>query len=150
MKRETFHRLLALLTILLIGVGCSSQGKTTEPPAIAYGEDVCDRCKMIIGDERFASAYWTVDGTARRFDDIGGMVANYHDSGDEVASFWVHDYLSGEWMTAEAATYVVDNTLQTPMGFGVAACAAEAEARALAYGQEGAQVLTWEQLLAQR
>lgn len=138
-----------VLWLLVVGLaGCGGSADTSRPPAIAYGEDVCDRCKMIISDERFAAAYWTTDGAARRFDDIGGMVAHYVDSGDAVASFWVHDYVSGEWITAETATYVVAGGLHTPMGFGVAACADAAEAQALADGQEGAELLNWEELLA--
>ena len=44
--------------------GC---GKTdlSRPPKILYGRDVCVQCRMIIQDERFASAVITQEGEAK-------------------------------------------------------------------------------------
>ncbi|MCA9937247.1 MAG: nitrous oxide reductase accessory protein NosL [Anaerolineales bacterium] len=150
MKLTIWRAVLGLLLLMsLFAIGCSHSPDTGQPPVIIYGEDTCDRCRMIIDDERFAAAYWTAEGQARRFDDIGGMVAYVREAQEEVASFWVHDYLSGEWLSAESATYVLDNALHTPMGFGILACADEAEAQDLAEAYEGARVLTWQELLMQ-
>jgi copper chaperone NosL len=138
-----------LLVALFWLTGCGQTIDTTQPPAIAYGEDVCENCSMIISDERFAAAYWTADGVARRFDDIGGMVEYHQKHGEDVATFWVHDYPTGEWVRAESATFVMNKGLQTPMGFGIAACADEEQAKALAYGEAGAMVLSWSGLLSE-
>lgn len=146
------NRLLLMLTLLglLLALGaCRQSADTSAPPDIRYGEDVCDRCQMIINEERYAAAYWTAGGQARRFDDIGGMLAYHQENGEEVASFWVHDYASGEWIPAGESYLVFDPGLHSPMGFGVAACASEAQARSLAYGQAGAFVLPFDQALAQ-
>jgi len=101
---------LTLLLILfgLIAVGCRTAVNTEAPPEIVYGEDVCDRCNMIVSEARFASAYWTTEGDARRFDDIGGMLAHYQETQEDVATFWVHDYASGEWLNAQNAFFVID------------------------------------------
>jgi nitrous oxide reductase accessory protein NosL len=139
--------LLLLLTVLV--AACGGGPDTTAPPEILYGQDVCDRCNMIISEERFAAAYWTTGGVARRFDDVGGMLAYYYEESEEVASFWVHDYAGGRWLPAEEATYAFAPDLITPMGFGVVALATAAEAEALAAGHEGAHVLTFDQLLAE-
>ncbi len=105
---------------------------------------------MIISEEKFAAAYWTAGGEARRFDDIGGMLAYNTEHAEDVATYWVHDFGSGEWIRAEEANYVVDNDLMTPMGFGIAAFADEEQAHALAYGQEGVMIMPFTELLAMK
>ncbi len=72
----------------------------------------------------------------------------YYEQAEDVASYWVHDFASAEWIRAEEAYYVLDDVLMTPMGFGIAAFADEAQAQALAPGQEGAMVLSFADLLA--
>ncbi|MCO5182617.1 MAG: nitrous oxide reductase accessory protein NosL [Anaerolineae bacterium] len=139
------------LVILALAIGlaaCKQAIDTSVAPEIIAGQDVCDRCGMLISEEKFAAAYWTTDGEPRRFDDIGGMFAHYHEVGEDVDTFWVHDYLTGEWIRAEDASYVLDPSLTTPMGFGVAACAEEAQAQALAAGQEGAVVVSFADMIA--
>jgi copper chaperone NosL len=144
-KRWTVH-ILATLALLLL-VGCRQAANLEEPPEIAYGQDVCERCGMIISEEKFAAAYWTAGGEARRFDDIGGMIAYDTEESEDVASYWVHDFGTGEWMRAEEATYVLDTDLMTPMGFGIAAFADEEQARAQANGQENVTIMPFAALL---
>jgi copper chaperone NosL len=139
--------LLVLLSILLVG-GCAPPADTSGPPLIAYGQDVCDRCGMIISEEAYAAAYWTKGGEARRFDDIGGMLAYSGGAGEEVASYWVHDFASGEWIRAEEATFVMDADLQTPMGFGIAAFNDEAQAVAMGHGHVDVSIMHFNEMLA--
>jgi copper chaperone NosL len=139
--------ILATLALLLF-VGCGQAANVEDPPEIAYGQDVCERCGMIISEEKFAAAYWTAGGEARRFDDIGGMLAHNTEQSEDVASYWVHDFASGEWIRAEKAFLVLDSDLMTPMGFGIAAFAGEEQADAMAYGQEGVMVMPFTELLA--
>ncbi|MFQ5434506.1 MAG: nitrous oxide reductase accessory protein NosL [Anaerolineae bacterium] len=140
-------RLWLLILIAAAVAGCRQAVNVEAPPQIVYGEDVCDHCAMIINEERFASAYWTVDGEARRFDDIGGMLAHYQETQEAVTTFWVHDYTGGDWLNAENAFFVMDPEMTTPMGFGFAACATETEAKALAYGQDGAVIMNFDTLM---
>ena len=145
MKRWDLFLIVALL--LFAAVGCGGSANTDEPPKIAYGQDVCERCGMIITEEKFAAAYWTEGGEARRFDDIGGMLAYITEESEDVASYWVHDFATSEWIHAENAHYVVDSDLMTPMGFGIAAFSDEAQAKAMAQGQEGIMVMPFARLL---
>ncbi len=139
---------LLLLTLLLLGsVACSQYGNTAEPPQIIYGQDVCDRCNMIISEEKYAAAYWTEAGEARRFDDIGGMMAYLYDKPEAVASYWVHDFASGAWLAAEGATFVLAEDLMTPMGFGIVAFAEEAQALDMVHQRENVRVVSFAQLL---
>lgn len=115
--------ILELSSFMVIAgmAACRQSVNTEEPPGIIIGQDVCDQCGMLIGDDRFAAAYWTAEGEARRFDDIGGMLACYHNHGEDVARFWVHDFDTGEWLPADLATFIIDPEQQTPMGYGIIA-----------------------------
>lgn len=141
--------LFAFLILLLSACGGASVDPNT-PPEIVYGEDVCDQCGMIISDERFAAAL-VVEKAANDFeyllfDDAGEMFAFVAaDKGQtKIASWYVHDYNSREWLDAQVAWFVLAESLQTPMGFGVAACAHEPEAQSLAQ-EWGGEVLTFAQ-----
>ncbi len=146
MRQRVFLPLLALALALL--AACGQSVNTNEPPEIVYGQDTCDRCNMIISEERYAAAYWTAEGEARRFDDIGGMLAFITEEREEAASYWVHDFNSVKWIRAEEASYVLDGDLMTPMGFGIAAFADAEMAQMMADGREIVMVATFADLLA--
>jgi copper chaperone NosL len=140
---------LGLFALLIAAVAACGGGENLAgPPEVLYGQDVCDNCNMIISEENFAAAYWTAGGQARRFDDLGEMLSYMHDNPEEIASTWVHDVNSAEWLRAEEAWFVMNAGLMTPMGTGVVALAAEEDARALAFNQEGAMVMNYADLMA--
>ena len=135
-----------ILVIALALAACSSEPDVATPPEIVAGQDVCDACGMIISEENHAAAYWTTGGEARRFDDIGGMLRYWTEQDEEVASFWVHDVASGEWLDADEATFVLDSGVTTPMGYGIVATEDADAAMALAAGVESARVLSFGEL----
>lgn len=139
---------LTALTALLLGLatGCAPSDNPNAPPAIRYGEDVSVSCGMIISDIGYAAAYRTAAGEVRLFDEPGAMVLYHREHRESVASFWVHDVNTREWLRAEDAHYVLSHALRTPMGAGVAAVATDADARALAERVQG-QVFTFPDLL---
>lgn len=139
--------LIVLLAVLL--VSCQPRPSLDAPPEIRYGEDTCDLCHMIINEARFAAACVTRQGEARRFDDIGDLVAYHAAHAEEVAALWVHDYDTGEWLRAEQATFVVSDAFHTPMGHGIVAVANAARAQELA-ASVGGQVAAFSDLLGQR
>ena len=138
---------VALLLALWLLPACTQGQELGKPPVMAIGADICDECGMIISEERFAAAYWTEEGEARRFDDVGGMVAYPLKHMEPVASFWVHDYLTNDWLNVDQATFVVNAGVMTPMGFGVLAVKQQDEAASLAFGQDKAKLFTWQELL---
>ena len=145
MSKGALLFLVAAWVMLLLG--CGGGVTYDEPPEILYGQDVCSNCNMIISEENYASAYWTVDGEARRFDDMGEMLKYMNSNPEERASTWVHDVNTAAWLRAEDAWIVMNAGLMTPMGTGVVAVANEEEARALAFEQDGAMVLTFDELM---
>ena len=109
------------VALLLLATACATPASGEEsPPRIEIGRDICERCGMIIEDERFASGYTREDGTDAVFDDIGGMLDWAHFTGSLDRPMWVHDYESLEWIKAADATFVRGG-IDTPMGFSIAA-----------------------------
>jgi copper chaperone NosL len=145
MRKGALLFLIAAWVALL--AACGGAESYDEPPEIIYGQDVCSNCNMIISEENYASAYWTAEGEARRFDDMGEMLAYIQSSPEERASTWVHDVNTAAWLRAEDAWIVMNAGLMTPMGTGIVAVANEEDARALAFDQEGAMVLTFAELM---
>jgi copper chaperone NosL len=115
------------------------------PPDIRYGEDVCDECGMLIAEEGFAAAYRTADGTARRFDDIGNMLAYDARRREEVLVYWVHDYHTRAWLRAPNAFFVSSPDLITPMGHGLTAFGTQAGAEEFA-ARSGGEILSFDAL----
>jgi copper chaperone NosL len=115
--------------------GCGD-APSIAPPEIRLGQDVCDVCGMIISDDRFAAGLVVRrDGVyeTRAFDDIGCLLAYEENHPDEtVAARYVREFRTRTWLDAETAAYLHSEHLHTPMAFGLAALAAEADARALA------------------
>jgi len=145
MRKGALLFLVAAWVALL--AACGGAESYDEPPEIIYGQDVCSNCNMIISEENYASAYWTAEGEARRFDDMGEMLAYIQSSPEERASTWVHDVNTAAWLRAEDAWIVMNAGLMTPMGTGIVAVANEEDARALAFDQDGAMVLTFAELM---
>lgn len=142
MKRHYVGLFLTLLILLV--AGCQTNDQADGPPEIRYGEDVCDHCNMIISEPRFAAAYAAETGETRRFDDIGEMFLYARESGEDVRSYWVHDFHSESWLKADGATFVHNPDLTTPMGWGIAAFSQAEEAQA--YGEQHGEVLSFSEL----
>jgi len=103
---------------------------------------------MIISEEKYAAAYWTAEGEARRFDDVGEMLVYMAKNPEPTASIWVHDINSAAWLLADDAWFIMNSGLRTPMGTGIAVTADEQSARALAFDQAEAVVMTFAEILA--
>ncbi len=135
----------ALLPFVLVGCG-GKDASGNEPPSIKLGRDACDRCGMIISEERFASGIVDEKGNAETFDDPGEMVATIQEEGLNGRTAWVHGYPSMKWIHAEDAVYVVAKEAQTPMGTGVVPFDTNDDATAFATEKKGV-VYTWDELL---
>jgi len=138
----------AVMLLALTLSACAPGGVEPQPPAIAYGQDVCDLCGMIISEPKYAAAMLLENGESRKFDDIGNMFM-YHDQHPEfgVRAWFVHDYQTETWIRGEPALYVQSPAIKSPMGHGIAALTERAAAEALA-ASLGVDVLTFDALLA--
>lgn len=137
------------LWVLTLGwalAACAGGGGATRPPEIAYGQDMCDECGMLIDDARFAAATLVADGRTHKFDSIGDMVMYHMDHPDQPVSAWfVHDYNTEAWTRGETASYVLSGQIQAPMGHGLAAFEKKADADTLA-ARLGTSVMTFDEV----
>jgi copper chaperone NosL len=106
---------------------------------------------MVITDPRFAAELVTTRGKVHTFDDIGGLVLWFRDSGldrSDIAGIWVYDSRTPEaLLRADSAVFVRSPALRTPMASGLAAVASGAAADSLV-AEAGGTVLDWKQVLA--
>jgi copper chaperone NosL len=135
-------RLLWLCSWIVIG--CAKG-----PVEIAIGQDVCDHCRMVITDIRFAAEIVNQNGKVFKFDSIECMVAHRADVAN-IHSLWVQDFLNpSEWIEAHQAVYLKSENLPSPMG-GFLSAYAQESAAAAAREQYGGLLRTFDQLKADR
>jgi copper chaperone NosL len=142
-RRQALRGLAAALGGLV--AACGAADDPSQPPSIRYGLESCAACGMLISDPAYAAAYRTTGGEVRLFDDVGEMARYHRQQREAVRSFFVHDFERRTWLRAEEGVYVISHGLRTPMGTGMVAFAAEAEARALA-DRVGGRVLRWSEV----
>lgn len=140
----------AVFLLLSAAAACEREPEPVRPPEIAYGEQTCDRCGMIITEERYAAGLMleTDRGRAyRTFDDVAAVALFGREHPEaRVLARWVKDYGTRRWLSADSARYVRAPGLETPMAFGVVAAAPDrADSLAAALG---GRVLTWSDLTA--
>lgn len=140
-------RWLCCVILLSIFAGCSE--KLVEgPPAVKYGQAECAECGMILNEERFASAA-LIESTEGRtyllFDDIGDQLVYLKKRSPKVIQQFVHDVNTREWIDAEKAYFLKNESFHTPMGSGIIAFRDRAAADSKAQ-EVKSSVLTWEAL----
>jgi hypothetical protein len=115
-------RALPSLWIVVLLVACN-QEPSTGPGEIRWDQQVCERCSMSIGDDRFAAQVrGGADNKLYRFDDIGCAVIWLEQQpwkDDAKTEIWVSDYQSKEWIDARQAGFI--QLMHSPMGYGLGA-----------------------------
>ena len=142
-KGDSSRFALMVIIISVIVISCNTREETL--PHIRYGEETCARCRMIISERRFASAYRTNDNSLRKFDDLGCAVLHRVEQGEQIKQFWAYDYEETAWLDKLQAFFVHSKDLLTPMGYGIVAVKTEKEARRLAENTNG-QIVEFDQL----
>lgn len=112
-----------LIPAIILILSCVNE-EQHGPKEIYYGEETCERCRMIISEKLFASQYRTPDGITKYFDDLGCMLENFVENekyGYKKLSIHVVDYNSGKWTDAETSYFVSSRSVKTPMNHGILA-----------------------------
>ena len=136
MKTNKFLPFIGLLLFVLAACGAPAADLDT-PPEILYGQDACEQCGMIISESRFAASYTTTSGDVHRFDDLGGMLVYDQQQQDTVHIYWVHDFNTEAWLNAANASIVHSPDLTSPMAWGLATFANQADAEQFATENNG-------------
>jgi len=129
-----------LILLVLLGFTACRDKIDTRPHEVHYGEDSCERCRMIISDKRFAAQYITAEGEARKFDDIGCMTGDLKEAGkrgESPLAVYVADYGTGEWIEAGKAYFLQNGELKSPMGYNIAAFGSAQEMSASPFYKDG-------------
>lgn len=130
--------MLLVLVALVVAGGCDRE-VSLSAPEVRFGQSTCHECGMILSDDRYAAAVvFARDGERVEylFDDIGELLA-FDDPGAGQGKWYVRDAATRQWVDAPAATYVKAESLETPMGYGVAAFANPADAESLLKKHDG-------------
>lgn len=138
LTRRTFITLAGAAGALAIAGGGAylalpEDEKFTGEPKIAYGEEPCTRCGMVISDDRFAAAWRESASRELHFDDVGCMLvyAREHPPSPGT-SYYVCNYSGAGWLDAPSAAYVVAPGIKSPMSYDIAAFASSAAAESMA------------------
>jgi len=144
-KSGVLRLTLAAMVMSVIAISCNSKEETL--PHIRYGQETCDRCRMIISEKRFAAAYQTDENVMRKFDDLGCAVIYSTEHGEPIKHFWIYDYEETAWLDTAAQVFFVQSAnLLTPMGYGIVAVKTKGEAQRLAENTKGQIVEEFNQL----
>ncbi len=138
------RRLLTLVALVL--AACAPSG----PQPIAWGQENCDYCRMLIDDKRFGAEIVTSTGKARKFDSIECMASYYRQeaAAGKIRGAWVSDFRRpGTLIPADSAIYVRGGRVSSPMGMGLAATAGTDPAAA-ARELGASATLRWDDVLA--
>ncbi len=132
-------KLAPLILLVVMLFSCRDKAEI-KPAVIHYGEDVCERCKMIISEKNFSTQYLLPRGEARKFDDIGCMIEylrEREDDRDSLIAVYVRDFDTGEWIDGEKAFYFRGGDVQSPMGYGIISFSSEQAMRDYPAFKEG-------------
>lgn len=139
---------LTILTFYLVLFSLQACQMSSEPKSIKYGTDQCAFCKMTVSDPRFGTQLQTKKGKVYNFDDVQCMiefVKNQTVKKNDVAAFYLPDFLNNNLLPAEKLYYLKSEALKSPMRGDIAAFANKAD---LDKTKEslGGEVLTWDEL----
>jgi len=136
-KYSLLFAVLALFTLILAACGDDGANEVEDaetedvesnkdtdlaydPGDIDPDTDVCEICGMAIADDQHATQIVLKNERVLKFDDLGDLYVWLDENGDDdVGAKFVRDFVSIEWIQLEDATFVYDEDIATPMGFGV-------------------------------
>lgn len=118
------------------------------PRPLVAGTDECVYCRMTISDVRFGAEVQSRTGKIHTFDSIECLASFYLDARDrdDVRGAWVTDFASGRLLPADSAWYLVDGSIQSPMGRSIVAFAPTAGARDSLVTRYGGTWQTWREI----
>lgn len=132
MMRASVAVLLAV--VVTLAPSCR-RDELSGPPDLRLGRDECVECGMLINEDRCSTAFLIVRGGRREyvmFDDIGCMLDYEAKERADAAIVegYVRDHGTRAWIAHTRAAYLVTDPdrLPTPMGSGMVAFAAKADA----------------------
>ena len=116
-------KLLFLVLFSLLFISCSDENRPIEGmKKVHWDRDMCERCKMIVSERKFAVQIVDEHHKSHMFDDIGCAILWFEEENLtwlDKAKIWINDAHTGDWIDARKSIFAVGNL--TPMGYGVSA-----------------------------
>lgn len=98
------------------------------PKPIEYGHDNCNYCSMTIMDDRHASEIITEKGKVYKYDSIECMIRSLKTHDEPILKYLVMDFNNADtFIDATTATYLISESLPSPMGANLSAFQSEEE-----------------------
>ncbi|MEK3800625.1 nitrous oxide reductase accessory protein NosL [Peribacillus sp. FSL H8-0477] len=136
---------ILLMSIIVILAACGDE--EIKPVAIDEATDTCATCNMAVVDNQFATQIILKDGKSFIFDDIGCMYEWMESNEDkEVEAEFVRNYDDKEWVLADKATYVYNQSVKTPMAYNVISFNDSKEAEKYVAKHKDSTLMTAEEL----
>ena len=114
--------ILAAVGVLLVSIVLIRLNRVSLPEgpvAVVWDREVCEHCKMHVGDPRFAVQLHAVKGAVMSFDDPGFLAAYLEPHPMKLHPIYFRDHEGQKWLSQSEAGFVpVDDS---PMGYGIAA-----------------------------
>jgi copper chaperone NosL len=134
LPKPTGQRLLLGALLVLACLPMYSCQKAPLKPVDIAKDELCTRCRSIIEEKRYAAEFITKDGFVRKFDDITCMVQHAKNKvkKENIEAYFMVDFTSQQWVTAQEAKYVRSDKFKTPKDGGILAFKDAARAQALA------------------
>lgn len=103
--------------------------ETAYEPEDVKDTDVCEVCAMAVPNNEHATQIVLTNERSLKFDDIGCMYEWIEENGEEdIGTAFVRDFNSEEWFDFNEATFVFDESIETPMAYGIISFIEESEA----------------------
>ncbi len=105
--------------IALLGLGLSARPRARGPEPIAWDEEACAECHMLVGQPAFAAQLQAQSGELWNFDDPGCALRFLARERPPLAALFFHAYGEDTWLEMSQAAFVP--TSGSPMGYGLGA-----------------------------
>ena len=118
------HIKYSLFILLLLSTACTNE--SSGYVEIAWDRDTCEKCQMLISDQRFAvQVRGSPKNTIFLFDDFGCATHWLNEQPWQASELWIMDFQSQTWINAHTAHYVRHQKTPMDYGFGATAIATE-------------------------
>jgi copper chaperone NosL len=122
MPTKVIKGLLLVIALIAIGIAFVRFNQVSLPEGavpVVWDGEVCEDCKMHVGDPRFAAQLQTTAGDVLNFDDPGCLFDYLQSHEVSVHALYFRNYVEDGWLTeSEAAFLPVEDS---PMGYGIRA-----------------------------
>lgn len=131
-----------LLLLMLLMNSC-----TPEPKPIAYGDDLCQYCKMNIVDQQHAAELVSAKGKIFTFDAIECMINYKNENGEMDYAFELvnHYEVPALLIDVHSSYFLISEALPSPMGANLTAFANKSAALQMQDKVSG-QIYNWREL----